>query len=103
MSREPWVIGVVGLLYGVTFWVTAPLAVVFARKFCGFALLGTLSGLITMVHHFAGGIGAYYGAQVFDRFGDYDFALKTLLVMSVVGLVFTMSLRERKQTCSAPA
>ena len=53
-SREPAFIVGAALLYGVTFWMTAPLAVVFAREVAGLALLGTVSGLITMVHHGAG-------------------------------------------------
>ena len=55
LSRDPAVIVGAALLYGVTFWMTAPLAVVFAREHVSFALLGTVSGLITMVHHVAGG------------------------------------------------
>ena len=94
-SKEPTVIVVAALLYGMTFWMTAPLAVVFARAFCRFALLGVLSGLITMTHHAAGGCGALFGAALFDMSGSYDVALVCMLVISIVGAVLTPGVRKR--------
>ena len=90
--RDSLVIVTIALLYGVTFWVTAPLVVVFARRMGGFALLGTLSGLITMVHHVAGGVGAWAGARIFDLFGSYDHAITALLAMSVLALALVPAL-----------
>ena len=66
---------------------------VYARKFCGFVLLGTLSGLITMVHHFAGGIGAFSGGWIFEASGAYEAAFTAMLAMSVAALVLTRALR----------
>jgi len=86
LSQETFTIVTAALLYGLTFWMTAPLAVVFARLFCRIALLGAASGLITMVHHFAGGIGALFGARVFDVSGSYDGAMWVMLVFSLLGL-----------------
>ena len=97
VSRDSTVIIVCALLYGSTFWITAPLAVVFARQFCGFALLGTVSGLITMVHHTAGGVGAYFGARMFDVFGSYNHAFVILLIVSVIGAALTPLLRVKNE------
>ena len=94
-SHEPAVIVGAALLYGVTFWMTAPLAVVFAREVGGLALLGTVSGLITMVHHVAGGAGAFAGASVFDAYGSYTWAFVAMLVLSVVALALTLALLRR--------
>ena len=91
-SREPAVIVGAALLYGVTFWMTAPLAVVFAREVAGLALLGTVSGLITMVHHVTGGLGALVGASVFDAYGSYHRAFVGMLVLSVIALALTLAL-----------
>lgn len=88
-SRDPIIVICVGLVYGFTFWITAPLTVVFARRYFGIAVLGTISGLITMVHHASGGLGAVYAARAFDGTGDYQSALIVVLVLSVVGLVLT--------------
>ena len=90
--REPAVIVGAALLYGVTFWMTAPLAVVFAREVGGLALLGTVSGLITMVHHVAGGVGAFAGASVFDAYGSYTWAFVAMLVLSVLALALALAL-----------
>ena len=95
LSREPAVIVGAALLYGVTFWMTAPLAVVFAREHASFALLGTVSGLITMVHHVAGGIGALAGASIFDAYGSYTRAFVAMLVLSVIALGLTVLLPRR--------
>lgn len=95
-TKEPWVIIGVALAYGMTFWVTAPLTIVFARQFGNDAVVGTLSGLITMVHHMAGGLGAFAGARVFDLFGSYDRAFAGLAVLSVIGLAGALKLRAPK-------
>ncbi len=92
VSAEPAAIVGAALLYGVTFWMTAPLAVVFAREISAIALLGTVSGLITMVHHVAGGIGALAGASVFDTYGAYTHAFAAMLVLSVIALGLTLVL-----------
>ena len=88
-SRAPEAIVGAALLYGATFWITAPLAVVFARQVSAVALLGTVSGLITMVHHAAGGIGAFAGAWAFDAHGSYTRAFAAMLVLSVIALGLT--------------
>ena len=100
-TREPAFIVVAALLYGVTFWMTAPLTVVFAREVAGFALLGTVSGLITLVHHAAGGIGALAGASVFDTYGSYTNAFAAMLVLSVLALGLSLLLVRRSLRRSA--
>ena len=100
-TREPAFIVVAALLYGVTFWMTAPLAVVFAREVAGFALLGTVSGLITLVHHAAGGIGALAGASVFDTYGSYTNAFAAMLVLSVLAVVLSGFLARRSRATGA--
>ena len=94
-SREPGAIVTAALLYGATFWITAPLVVVFAREMSGPALLGTVSGLITMVHHAMGGFGALAGASIFDIYGSYHRAIVALLVMSVAAFALTLPLLRR--------
>lgn len=79
-------ISVFALLYGITFWLTAPLTVVFVRQAFGLVHLGAISGLVVMLHHMSGGIGAYLGAALFDLNGNYDV---TFLIMLVTSLVAT--------------
>ena len=89
MSQNSVVIVAAALAYGATFWMTAPLTVVFASQSVGPAQLGTVAGIITMVHHLAGGVGALVAANLFDRLGNYHSAFVLLLVLSVLATVLT--------------
>jgi predicted MFS family arabinose efflux permease len=87
---------VFGLLYGLTFLITAPLTVVFVGNIFGTARLGTLAGSISMAHQFAGGAGAFFGAWIFDNRGSYDDMFGLLLILSVAAAVLTTLVRERR-------
>ncbi len=97
-SQSQIAIAVFGLLFGITFWLTAPLMVIFVREAFGTAHLGSISGIIVMVHHMCGGLGAWGGAVLFDAQGSYDNAFVIMLVMSVIaaGLSFGL-LRQRRK------
>lgn len=85
------------LVFGLTFMVTAPLTVVFVSQSFGTRHLGALTGLITMVHHVFGGVGAYLGAAVFDFTGTYNGAFALMLAVSFVALVLCLPLRAPKK------
>lgn len=87
-------VAVFALVFGVTFLVTAPLTLVFVSESFGSRHLGALTGLITMVHHICGGLGAYLGAAVFDATGTYNAAFVTMFVASLVAVVLTLLLRQ---------
>ena len=84
------------LVFGLTFLMTAPLTVLFVRDAFGVAHLGAIAGLVTMVHHIFGGIGAWLGAAVFDHTGHYDGAFAVACIGSLVALVFTMMIPPRQ-------
>jgi len=86
-------IAIFALLFGITFWLTAPLTVIFARDAFGMAHLGAISGLIVMVHHMCGGLGAYVGAAFFDAHGTYDKAFALMLGLSMAAALFSAWLR----------
>jgi len=73
--------------------VTAPLTVVFVAESFGTRHLGALIGLITMVHHMFGGVGAYLGAALFDARENYDLAFALMFAVSLVATVLTLMLR----------
>jgi predicted MFS family arabinose efflux permease len=81
------------LAFGATFLVTAPLTVIFVGQSFGTKNLGALTGLIIMVHHVFGGIGAYLGAAAFDRLGGYDLAFAVMVFSNVLALALTLGLR----------
>lgn len=95
ITWHPIAIAVFALAYGVTFWVTAPLTVIFVRDLYGPKNLGLISGLVTMVHHMAGGVGALVGAMLFDRDGDYQAAFTLMLGMSVIAAIATLGITRR--------
>jgi len=85
-------ITVFALLFGFTFLMTAPLLVVFARQAFGMVNLGAITGLIVMIHHMCGGIGAWIGAAIFDTRGGYDAAFALMLGSSVLGCLLCAAL-----------
>jgi predicted MFS family arabinose efflux permease len=80
------------LIFGFTFLVTAPLTVPFVAESFGTKKLGALTGLITMVHHICGGLGAYLGAALFDASGGYDRAFFVMMASSIIALALTFCL-----------
>ena len=86
VSRDTAVVVVAGLAFGLTFWITAPLTVVFVRDRFGAAVLGTGAGTVTLVHHAAGGLGALVAAFLYDKTGSYDYAFMLALLLSVAAL-----------------
>lgn len=93
VDQSPLSVTVFALVFGATFLVTAPLTVIFVRESFGTRHLGALIGLITMVHHICGGIGAYLGASIFDATGRYTGAFAMMLVASAVAVVLSLMLR----------
>lgn len=85
------------LVFGLTVLVTAPLTVVFVRDAFGARHLGALTGLITMVHHICGGLGAWLGAALFDGRGSYDAVFMMMLVSSAAAGLLTLMLRSGRQ------
>ena len=88
-------IAALAILFGTTMWITAPLTVVFTRDYFGTAHLGAISGLIVMIHHMSGGVGAYLGAVVFDVRGDYVAMFTLMLILSALTAVLTLMLPPR--------
>jgi MFS family permease len=92
-DQSPVSVAVFALVFGATFLITAPLTVVFVSQSFGTRHLGALTGLITMVHQICGGLGAYFGAALFDETGNYHAAFATMLVLSLMALVVTLLLK----------
>lgn len=93
IDQSPVSVAIFALVFGATFLVTAPLTVVFVNQHFGSRHLGGLTGLITMVHHIAGGLGAYVGAVTFDRLGGYDAAFVLMLGSNVLVMALLPLLR----------
>ena len=73
--QTAWAFWVLALGFGFTFLVTAPLATTLMGRLYGFASIGLLSGFVTTVHHFGGGVWALLGGVVYDATGAYTGAM----------------------------
>jgi predicted MFS family arabinose efflux permease len=88
-------IAVFALVFGFTFLMTAPLLVIFARDAFGMRNLGSVTGLIVMIHHMCGGLGAWIGAALFDAQGGYDGAFAVMFASSIAALLLTLALSRK--------
>ena len=91
--QETPAIAAFAFLYGFTLLITAPLTVVFAGNLFGPSRLGAVSGLINAVHQITGGLGAFVGAVIFDRWESYDGAFVLMAALASVALAATLSLQ----------
>ena len=95
VDQSPATIAGFALLFGFTFLMTAPLLVVFARQAFGMVNLGAITGLIVMIHHLCGGIGAWIGAALFDAKAGYDAAFALMFVSSVFACLLSAALARK--------
>jgi MFS family permease len=92
VDQSPISIAVFGIVFGVTFMVTAPLTVIFVRDAFGTRNLGAITGMVTLVHQVFGGIGALAGAAIFDATGQYFIAFAMMFVATIVALILSLCL-----------
>lgn len=93
VDQSPLSVTIFALVFGVTFLATQPLLVLFVRDAFGLKNLGAIAGLIVMVHHIFGGIGAWTGALIFDRTGGYTAAFTLQMVATVLALGMALMYR----------
>jgi Na+-translocating ferredoxin:NAD+ oxidoreductase RnfG subunit len=65
------------------------------RQAFGTTNLGAITGLIVMVHHMCGGLGAWIGAVMFDASGGYDGAFVVMASASVLAGLLTARLARK--------
>jgi len=91
------------LAYGGTFLITAPLVMVYAARVFGHQHLGTVAGLISLVHQLAGGLGAYVGARFYDSALNYNGAFLVVMVLAAVAVPLTLAIGSRQVRVPATA
>ena len=92
--QDTFSVAAFALIFGFTFTMTAPLTVVFASDIFGTSRLGSVSGLVNMVHQIAGGLGAVVGAVIFDATDSYDGAFFLMLALALIAAVATLMVRQ---------
>ena len=91
IDQSPLSVTVFTLAFGVTFLMTAPLTVVFVRNWFGVRAVGAISGLILMIHHMMGGIGAWIGGLVFDASGSYAPAFAAMGLSAIIATALMLA------------
>jgi predicted MFS family arabinose efflux permease len=87
---------VFALGFGLTLLVTALLTPTLVGRLYGVTHLGFISGFITTVHMFGGGLWTYLSGVMFDHSGNYDLALAISAGTSGLALVCTLFIADRR-------
>ncbi len=100
LVRETWHLYLFAILFGATFFTTAPLSSTFIGELFGPASQGAIFGTTNMFHHLAGALGAFAGGLVFDLTRSYALIFLASGFM-VVGSAITTWLA-RSPRCPPP-
>jgi len=84
------------LMFGFTMLITAPVTTTLTAKLYGMSHIGLISGIVTTVHHFSGGLCAYLGGVTFDRTGSYDLIFGVYIGLSAIALICGVVIKDRK-------
>jgi MFS family permease len=83
LVRDPWHLYLFAVLFGATFFTTAPLSSTLVGQLFGPRHHGAIFGAANLFHHSAGALGSFAGGLVFDLAGSYRpmFLLAALMVV----------------------
>lgn len=84
------------LVFGSTFLVTAPLTTTLVERLNGLSHVGVITGFIGTIHHFGGGLWAYFGGLSFDYTGSYRFIFSLSAGMSLIAFLCSIFIREKR-------
>lgn len=96
--QTPTTLYIFALAFGFTHLMTAPLTPTLVGKLYGFSNVGVIAGLVTTVHHLAGGFWTYVGGVTFDQTGNYQLAFLISAVMALIAFVCCLCIREQRHT-----
>jgi MFS family permease len=84
--------------FGFTMLITAPITTTLVGRLYGFTYVGVITGFITTVHHFSGGLWAWLGGIIYDGFGSYQLAFAISSLLALIASVCAMLITEEKHT-----
>ena len=90
------------LMFGFTMLITAPITTTLLAKLYGLSNIGLISGVVTTVHHFSGGLWTYLGGVTFDRTGSYVLIFGIYAGFSVIALICGIFIKEKKHRVADP-
>lgn len=96
--RQTWHLYLFAVLFGATFFTTAPLSSAFIGELFGPAFHGAIFGTTNMFHHIGGALGSYSGGLVFDLTGNYALIFLASGIMVVGSAVTTWLARSPRRS-----
>jgi MFS family permease len=84
------------VVFGFTFFITAPLNTTLVGRLYGFSHVGIITGFITTVHHLGGGLWAYGAGLIFDTTGSYQTSFILSAIMASVAVLGSIFIKERR-------
>ncbi len=84
------------LVFGFTFFITAPLTPTLIGRLFGLTHIGLISGVVTTIHHLGGGLWAFAGGVIFDHTGSYYWAFAISMVMAAAGGMCALLIKEKR-------
>jgi MFS family permease len=98
LVRNTWQLYLFAVLFGATFFTTAPLTSTFVGTLFGPAYQGAIFGAGNMVHHFAGALGSYAGGLAFDLTRSYRAIFAASAILVAASALFTSLARSPRRT-----
>lgn len=94
--ETPWALYLFAALAGLPWLSTVPLTVSLTAEIYGIRHMGTLVGLVFMIHQFGGALGAYLAGWCFDLTGSYTPAYLLGIVLLLAAGVASYAIQERR-------
>jgi MFS family permease len=101
--RNTWQLYLFAILFGATFFTTAPLSSTLVANLFGPAHHGLIFGAVNLFHHTTGALGAYAGGLVFDLSRSYTPIFLGSAVLVVVSAAATALARPPRRAAGEPA
>jgi MFS family permease len=95
-AQTPMTLTLFALAFGFTHLVTAPLTPILVGRLYGLTHVGVIAGMITTVHHLAGGLWVYMGGEIFDRTQSYRLAFLYSAILACIAFACSLGIRERR-------
>ena len=89
-------IGQFALVFGFTFFITAPLTPTLIGRLFGLTHIGLIGGVVTTIHHLGGGLWAYVGGVIFDHTGSYRWAFAISMFMAGAAVLCALLIKEER-------
>jgi MFS family permease len=101
LAPDPWGLWGFAAIAGFSYWATAPLTTSLTADVYGLKTLGTLSGIIFLVHQVGGAASIQFAGLMRDVSGSYTLPLTMAGIFLVPAALSAFSIREKQYSAKA--